>query len=431
MKYIFLLLITFIIYSDSFSQEEEYVNDENLIRNYDHVYIDDIKTVQFHLSGVPFSNPIMNLSNGTSLELVFDDLNDEAYDYTYEIVHCNSDWKKSELTELDYLDGFNNEVITAYEFSSNTLTNYINYRLVIPNRNTRITKSGNYLLHVYEDGDKELPVLTRRFMVAENAMQVLPKLARTGSVSKARTHQEIDFSIVHKGINISNPYTEIKVAILQNGRWDNAITGIKPLFIRDEKLVYDYQGKIVFPAGKEYRNFNIQSLRYKSERISRIIEDKVDKYHVQLFSDKDRSTSSYMFYHDLNGKFLIENDDRNVNNRIGADYAWVHLSLIADQEYEEGSVYLFGGLTDWQIHEDYKLEYNATQRTYSTKILLKQGYYDYTYAYVKGAGSTPNLSELEGDWYETENEYQILVYYRPIGSRYDRLVAMKNLSTNR
>ncbi len=430
MKGIFILTVYIFLGTTVFCQEE-YVNDGNLIRNYDYVYIDDVKTVQFHLAGVPFSNPIINISNGSTLELTFDDLNEEVYDYTYEIIHCNSDWKKSELTELDYLDGFNNERITDYQFSSNTLTNYISYRLVIPNRNTKLTKSGNYLLHIYEDGDKELPVLTRRFMIVENVMQVAPRLARTGSVSKARTHQEIDFSILHKGIDIANPYTEVKVAILQNGRWDNAITGIKPLFVRDEQLVYDYQGKIVFPAGKEYRNFNIQSLLYKTERVSRIIEDKVDKYHVQLFSDKDRSSDSYMYFNDLNGKFLIENDDRNVNDRIGADYAWVHLSLLADQEFEDAEVYLFGALTDWQIQDQYKLSYNAKERIYATKIRLKQGYYDYTYAYVKGAGSTPDLSELEGDWYETENEYQILVYYRPMGSRYDRLVGFSQISSTR
>lgn len=427
-----LFLLTFFVFTlNSLFCQEEYVNDENLIRNYDHVYIDDIKTVQFHLVNIPFSNPIINLTNGSALVLTFDDLNDQAYDYTYEIIHCNSDWTQSELTELDYLNGFNNEVITNYEFSSNTLTNYINYRLVIPNQNTRLTKSGNYLLHIYEDGDKELPVLTRRFMVVENKMQIIPKLARTGSVSKSRTHQEIDFSVNHKGITINNPYTEVKVAVLQNGRWDNAITGVKPLFIREEQLVYDYQGKIIFPAGKEFRNFNIQSLRFKTERVARIVEDKVDKYHIQLFSDKDRSSDSYMFFNDLNGKFLIENDDRAVNGRIGADYAWVHLSLVADQEYEDANVYLFGGLTDWQIHDDFKLEYNAEQRIYTTKVFLKQGYYDYTYAYVRGAGSQPDLSELEGNWYETENEYQILVYYRPIGSRYDRLMAVSTVSSTR
>ena len=381
--------LLFIFLSVTFSfvnlfAQDEYVNDENLIRNHDHVYIDAITTIQFSVLGVPYSQPLLNIGNGSTLELTFDDMSEEAYDYTYEIVHCNADWKPSELSEMEYLDGFNNEYIRQYEFSRNTLTSYINYSLTIPNQNVKITKSGNYLLHVFEDGDKELPVLTRRFMVAENMMQVIPRIARTGKVGQARTHQEIDFSILHKGINIANPYTEVKVAILQNGRWDNAITDLKPLFIKEEQLIYDHQGKVVFPGGKEYRNINIQSLQYRSARVQRIIEDKIDKYHVQLFSDLDRSTQAYIYINDLNGQFIIENDDQNVVDRIGADYAWVHFSIIADTEFEEGDLYLFGKMTDWQIKEKFKLKYNAQQRVYTGKVFLKQGYYDYTYAYVEG-----------------------------------------------
>lgn len=412
-----------------FSQDE-YVPEEDLMRNYDHVYIDGVKTVQFRLYGSPTSYPILNLDGSAILELTFDDLSEEVYDYTYEVVHCNADWTQSELTEMEYLKGFNNEVIRDYEFSINTLTKFINYRLSIPNQNLKITKSGNYLLHIYEDGDKELPVLTRRFMVVESLMQVIPQISRTGMVSDARTHQEIDFAVLHKDISINNPHAEVNVSVLQNGRWDNAITGLKPLFIKPEQLVYDYQGKISFPGGKEYRNFSTQSLKYKTEQVARIIEDKVDKYHIQLFSDIDRSIKPYIFMNDLNGRFFIDNDDRVVNSRLGADYAWVHFSLLADQEFETGSVYLFGALTDWQLKEEYKMTYNEREKIYATKAFLKQGYYDYVYAFKRGAGTATDFSELEGDSYETENRYQILVYYRPLGTRFDRLVGIGEVNSN-
>lgn len=425
------LIILIVTYSiGSLFSQEEYVPEDNLLKDYDYVYIDGIKTVQFGLLGVPYSYPIIGLGNGSALELTFDDLSDEAYDYTYDIIHCNSDWRPSELTEMEYLDGFNNENIRQFEFSRNTLTNYVNYSLLIPNQNTKITKSGNYLLHIYENGDKELPILTRRFMVVDSRMKVIPQLSRTGVVSQARTHQEIDFKVLHKGINISNPYNEVKVTVLQNGRWDNAIVGIKPLFIKDEELIYDYQGKIVFPAGKEFRNMNIQSLTFRTERVQQIVEDKVDKYHVKLFSDEDRSHSSYLFINDLNGQFIIQNNDRNVVHRIGADYAWVHFSLLADQSYENAEVYLYGRLTDWQLNDKYKLKYNSVHKVYNTKIFLKQGYYDYSYAFVKNSNGKPDTSELDGDWYETENDYQILVYYRPIGSRYEQLAAIGELNSS-
>ena len=426
------LIILIVTYStmNSFSQEE-YVSEENQVKNYDYAYIDAIKTIQFGLLGMPYSYPIIGLGNGSALELTFDDLSDEAYDYTYDIIHCNADWMPSELTEMEYLDGFNNENITQYEFSRNTLTSYINYSLLIPNKNTKITKSGNYLLHIYENGDKELPVLTRRFMVVDSRMKVISQLSRTGTVSQARTHQEIDFKVLHKGINISNPYNEVKVTVLQNGRWDNAITGVKPLFIKEEELIYDYQGKIVFPAGKEFRNMNIQSLTFRTERVQQIIEDKVDKYHVKLFSDEDRTHSSYLFINDLNGQFIIQNNDRNVVHRIGADYAWVHFSLLADQSYENAEIYLYGGLTDWRLNDKYKLKYSSINKVYNTKMFLKQGYYDYSYAFVKNKKGEPDTSELDGNWYETENDYQILVYYRPIGSRYDQLAAIGELNSSR
>ncbi len=429
-KLFFILVIVMCFLANLFSQEEYVPNDDDLIRNYDHVYIDGIKTVQFRLYGSLTSYPILNLDGSAILELTFDDLSEEVYDYTYEVVHCNSDWTKSELNEMDYLKGFNNEVIRDYEFSINTLTKFINYSLTIPNQNIKITKSGNYLLHIYEDGDKELPVLTRRFMVVEPLMQVVPELTRTGMVSQARSHQEIDFAVLHKDITINNPHAEVNVAVLQNGRWDNAITGVKPLFVKPEQLVYDYQGKIAFPGGKEYRNFSTQSLKYRTEQVARIVEDKIDKYHVQLFSDIDRSFKPYIFMNDLNGGFMIDNDDRVVNPRLGADYAWVHFSLLADQEYEKGSVYLFGALTDWQLQDKYKMTYNETEKIYATKAFLKQGYYDYEYAFVTGAGAKPDFSELEGNSYETENKYQVLVYYRPMGTRFDRLVAVSEVNSN-
>lgn len=401
-----------------------------LLRDMDYVYIDEVKTVQFHIVGQPLSAPIMQLGS-TVLELSFDDLSEEVYDYTYEIIHCNADWTRSELTEIEYLSGFNNEIIQNYTFSRNTLTNYIHYSLTIPNANTSITKSGNYLLHIYENGDPELPIITRRFMVVENMMQILPQFARVGSVGKALSHHEIDFTVVHKSIQLVNPYSEIKAVVMQNNRWDNAITGLQPLFIKEEQLVYDYQGKINFAAGKEFRNFNTQSLRFRTERVARIIEDPVDKFHVELFSDLDRSLESYVFFNDLNGRYVIQNDDQNVNDRLGADYAWVHFSIQMPQSLENGDLYLFGGLTDWRIQEPFKLQYLDKEQVYVGRAFLKQGYYDYVYAFVPNGSDQPDCSLVEGNSYETENNYQILIYYRPMGGRYDRLAAVTEINSTR
>lgn len=430
-KIFFPLFVTYLFCNIStINAQDEYVKDDNLLRNHDFIYLEDINTVNFYPLNSPLGYPIIALNNGSRLELTFDDLTEDVRDYQYEIIHCNADWQPSQLNEMDYLDGFNMEVITEYEFSFNTLTNYINYRLIFPNQNTKVTKSGNYLMHVFEDGDRELPILTRRFQVAERSMQIVAGLSRTGSVSKGRTHQEIDFIINHKGINISNPHTDVKVVVTQNGRWDNAIKDLKPLFIREEQLVYDFQDKVVFPAGKEFRNFNTQSLQYRTERVARIIEDRVDKYHVELLTEKPRTSTNYSFFNDLNGKYVIENDDDNGSSRIRADYAWVHFSLTKSLPFDDAEVYIFGKMTDWAIQDQFKLRYIEGRKMYRAKVFLKQGYYDYQYAYVKGAGSKPKLGEIEGDWHETENDYHIFVYYRPPGGRYDRLVAVDLLNSN-
>lgn len=428
-----IILFIFVTYlflgiSKNLFSQEEYVDNDDLLRNYDFTYIEDIQTVNFYPLNNPLGYPIIGLKDGGFLELSFDDMSEDVRDYQYEIIHCNSDWKQSELTEMDYLDGFNMELITDYEFSFNTLTNYINYRMTFPNNNVRVTKSGNYLLHIFEDGDRELPIITRRFMVSESRMQIIPRMGRTGSVGKARTHQEVDFSVNHEGINIINPYNDVKVVITQNGRWDNAITGLTPLFIREDLLVYDFQDKIVFEGGKEHRNFNTQTLLYKTERVERIVEDKIDKFHVVLFGEGLRETEAYTFHNDLNGKFIIENDDQRGNANVRGDYAWVHFSL-KTSEFEDQEVYVFGALSEWSIKDQFKMVYDERLKEYKGRAFLKQGFYDYSYAVVDGAGETVQMDITEGNSFETENEYHIYVYYRPVGARYDRLMAVSMLNS--
>ena len=413
----------------SVAQNEEYVDGDPFMVNHDYIYKDHIKSVKFHLKGLMLSYPIIDLNSGATLVLRFDDLEEDISDYYYKIIHCNADWQPSDLNDMDYINGFSSDVINNYDFSFNTLTNYTHYSLELPNQTSQFTKSGNYLLHIYANNDEEDLVLTRRFMVVEPIMRIGAQFKNTGMVSKIRTHQEIDFVVNHKGIRISNPYQEVKMAVLQNGRWDNAITGLKPLFIRENELIYDYQDKIVFPAGKEFRHVSLRSFRYRTDRVARIVEDPVDKIHVQLLKDQSRQFKSYIFNRDANGGFIIENEHETDDN-LQADYAYVHFFLESNFEREDGDIYLFGAMTDWQIQDKFKLEYKPNEEVYYAKVRLKQGFYNYNYAFVRGAGATPDLTEYEGNWYETENDYQILIYHRPPGGRYDRLVAVQSLNSS-
>ncbi len=424
------LLLLLCIAQITLAQDEDYVNDNIPIQYEDFVYQDNIRTVQMKVDGMNNMNPvILPLNGGATVELSFDELTDDVMDYVYKIILCNADWTpNTEMNEMEYLDGFTNERITNYDFSFNTFENYVHYKVTLPNEDIRWTKSGNYLLLVYDEEDEERLILSRRFMVVDQSMRIRSTINRPMNFKIMRTHQEIDFFVNHKGINISNPQIEIKTAILQNGRWDNAIVGLKPLFVKPDELVFDYQNQIIFPAGKEYRYANLTSFRYKTDRVANLIDDKIDGNIVQLMTEQSRAFVPYLFEQDINGNFIINNEHRN-DNDLESDYAWVHFGLEKPLEMEGGDVYLFGALTDWGIHERFRMDYDENLRRYKARIQLKQGFYNYHYVFVKHGTQTVDLEELEGNWHETENNYTILVYYRPFGTRYDQLVAVQTINS--
>lgn len=408
-----LLLLAFFWPGLSFSQDEG-------LRNFDYVYLDYIKSVKFHVQGLVLSMPVLNLNSGAALELSFDDLEGDAKNYTYSVVHCNADWTPSNLIEPEYIDGFTEGDIRDFAYSFKAKTIFTNYRLNFPNNDMRITKSGNYLLKVYENEGRKRLAITRRFMVVEPIVSVIPDVVRPAQVSKGDTHQEIDFRITHKNFEIRNPRQELSVTVLQNGRWDNAITGLQPIFIRQEEQIYDYQDKVVFSAGKEFRYADLRSLRYGSESIE-FIEFIDNQYEVVLRRDEKRNHVRYLEVEDINGNFVIETfDDDDFD--LESDYANVLFSLYSPTELYDQDVYMFGALTDWQLKPEFKMVYNPAVSSYVGKVKLKQGYYNYLYATLPRGAQRPDFEETEGDWFETRNTYTILVYYRPFGDRFDRLI---------
>ena len=455
------IYFTFLLLASSsflFAQDSEV--DQDLIFD-DHVYVDYIESVKLHIPGVVVSYPIINLGRG-SLTLTFDDLEGDSRDYIYSIVHCDADWTPSDLSEMEYVGGFNEERIPAGEFSFNTLTNYTNYSVTFPNEDIRITKSGNYLLKVYDDEDDRFLVLTRRFMVVEPSFSVRGVAFPSSVVSKNRTHQEIDFSVVHKGIDINNPRKEVKVTVLQNGRWDTAIENIPPQYIKGVEIKYEFNDRIVFPASKEFRYVDLRTLQYRTDQV-RGIEEYKDGYDVTLYMDKVRAYSVYQDLRDINGGFVIGNIDNNdgVNvsfsdtdseearanklaalrrqmnlyaesNNLESDYANVLFSLEMNEPFYDKDVYIFGGLTDWKVKEHFKMTYQDVVNAYVADVFLKQGFYNYMYVTVPKKGAkVPDMEELEGNWFETENDYTILVYFRPFGERYDRLMAAYTIDSSR
>ncbi len=388
----------------------------------DRIYDDHIATVKFHVNGLALSNPITDLNGGAPLVLTFDDVGPVERNFYYRIVHCDMDWTASDLADIEYLEGFADDRIFNFNYSFKTVTPYTHYRLALPNNNVRWTKSGNYALLIYDDSSFENLVLSRRFLVVDRRLTIIPRLVRPQQASKIRTHQEIDFVVRYENFPLRAPLQEIKATVLQNNRWDIAKYNIPPLFERPQELIFDYQDKIIFPAGKEFRFFDIRTLRAGSENVAEI-QEYDDGFDVLLFMDKLRNRENYVLRQDINGRFIIETRDQN-NDALASDYANVLFSLDTRRTYPDQDIYLMGALTDWHLQDRYKLIYNEALSAYVTRAFLKQGYYEYQYVMVDKTGPQrrPAIETTEGNWYETENVYTILIYYRPFGGRYDQLL---------
>lgn len=394
----------------------------NFLRYSNHIYLPNIKTVKLEQDKLPLSEPVIDLREATKLKLEFDDLEGDYKDYWYTLVHCDWQWQPSAISQMQYLQGFYENKIPDYSYSFNTLQRYTHYSLVFPNADCRILFSGNYILKVFLNNDQEKLVLTRRLMVVENFVSVNARVHQATDIEQRNYRQEVDFIIKHPNFEIQNPFGDLHAVILQNGRWDNAITGLKPLFLKDHELDYDYDQDNVFISGSEFRNFDIRSLKYETQNVQSVKQDD-EGIDVYLFPDKTKSSSRYSSEYDLNGKYEIRTYDGS-NDQTGGDYATVHFSLLIDTPAANGNFYVFGELTDWNFNREAMLRYNYDKKMYETSLYLKQGYYNYEYVFLKDGSSVGDQSVTEGSHFETQNNYIILVYYRNPGLRYDSIIGI-------
>lgn len=414
------------------SIEIEYFNPTLGLQYKDATYKNSIKTVRLHIKDAGLADPILLLNSRTQLELVFDDLQEDAAYYSYTLLHCTADWQPSDLDPFDYIDGFSQDDITRYDYSIDTKQPFVQYYLTIPNNNMRITKSGNYILKVFDSDDDEKIILTRRFMVFEQGLSIAATLLSPNLNRLVNTHQKLNFSINYGGLNISNPLEELKVFVLQNGRWDNALANLQPVFIRGKELVYNYVDKNLFEAGNEFRFVDFRSFRQFGNRIADVKQlDTVN--HVYVQTDKRRIREERMFrvyYTDKNGKYRIGIHD-GIFTDLGADYAKVHFSLDMPEPLIDGNIYVWGGLTDWYTNTSNQMTYNYKKKVYETTLYLRQGHYDYQYVIAKDGKKALENATIEGNYYSTENDYTILVYYRSFNARYDRLIAVQRLNSRK
>ena len=398
----------------------------NYLRYSNYVYKPGIRTVRLEKPDDELSTPLLELGKGDQLRLSFDDFEGDVKDLHYTFVHCDANWKPSDLLPAQYINGFTDDRISNYAFSFNTLQHYTHYNLLFPTADMQPTLSGNYLLKVYLGSDQDNLIITRIFRVVEPRIDVKANIHRATIVNDRDSKQEVDFSIVYSGYRIDDVYNGLKVVISQNDRMDNAISGLKPRFVKENELVYDYDRENVFNGGNEFRFFDIRTLKFQTERIAAVSFDSLNK--VQLYADDDRSAKRYSIIPDINGKYTVKIREKT-NSDIEADYVLVHFSLPYDFPLTDGNLYIFGQLSEWTFKEECKMKYDLSDRTYKGDVYLKQGYYDYEYAYVKDGTQKADETYVEGNHFETDNDYTIYVYDKPQGSRYDKLIGAKKFNS--
>jgi len=394
----------------------------------DHTYRASIKSVECYNTVKQGSFPIMVLRSNEQLQLAFDDLEGLSRNYYYSLEHCDAQWNSSRLSPAEYLQSFMEDRIIDYSYSSGTVQKYIHYEVKFPNQNMIPKLAGNYLLKVYEDADQNKLIITRRVYITGSAVGIGANFVPSNNVARRLNNQKINFEVSYSGLNVQNPYNDIKVLVMQNGRAETAILNTRPTYIRGTQLQYNDFNINDFAAGNEFRHFDTRTLKLNSEHIARIFKDTANT--VLLLGDESRKQNAYLFQYDINGSYYVINQDGR-DARTDADYAYVFFNFSPAATLPKGEIYLTGRFNNYELSNANKLQYDAARNRYTTQALLKQGVYDYQYVWVDAAIGKADNEPLEGSYFETENDYQILVYYRPPGSRWEELVGYKLINTGR
>ena len=399
------------------------------LRFEDATYDPDVQSVQCYVgSGQPteiFTPPVVPLEQSNRIALEFDLLGGRSRRLTARLVHCNADWTPSALTDLQFLSEINEFNLTDYRTSVGTQVPYFHYKLPVPG----VKISGNFLL-VVQDANTRQPLLSRRLLVYQNLVEVQAQLGLAPGGADRYTMQQIDFGIRYGAYPLVNPAVETKVVLRQNFRWDNAHYNLRPTFVRDADQQLDYQYfnlENAFPALNEFRYMDVRSLRTTGVGVARLDMQAIPRA-VWLLPETTRNGRTYTQYEDADGQRVFENREYG-NGATNADYQWVTFQLKAESR-APGPVYVFGALTDWKLNEDFKLSYDAEQQLYTGRALLKQGYYNYYYVVGQPGGTPPDAAYFEGSYQLTENQYDLLVYYRPPGTRTDLIIGYRPLVVN-
>ena len=390
------------------------------------IYDPNIHSVRLNPYGDQESMAIYKLNSGDKMELHFDDMEArvKSYYYTYQL--CDYNWQPVNLSPFDFIKGFTQQRIGDYRFSSIAYTRYTHYQAVLPDANSIPTRSGNYLVKVFLDGDTSKLAFTRALLVLDSKASVTAQVLQPFTPDTYKTHQHVKFTVNLQGLNTSNASQQIKIVVLQNNRWNLAQGNVLPTFIRNNSLEYSNENTFVFPGGKEWRWLDLRSFSLLSDRVDSANIKRTDIY---VKADIDKSAQRYIYYADLNGKYLVTTFE-NINPYWQGDYANIHFRFVTPDRLPlaDKDIYLIGQMTGYRLNESTKMHFNNEKGMYENSQYLKQGYYSYGYTMVDKNDPSKRV-DVDGNYWETENSYTILVYYKSFTDQADQLIGVSNINT--
>lgn len=389
---------------------------------------ENVKSVWFEKEESRIAYPVMMANSDEQMTLHFDITTGDFGALSYRIIHCNREWNNSDLFSSDYIEGFEENRITSYDASFNTTVSYTHYYLTLPNEDIQFKISGNYIINIYPEGEPDKLLLTRRFYVYEGVTTTGVTFGKPMKPGTTESHQQPEITVSTGSLRINDPYRDVTLSVLQNGRPDRAKMNLIPDFVGNGRLEYNsLSDKTLFPGNNEFRFFDIKTVRQKRQNV-RAIEFFTGNYHVFLLPSEDREFKQYFSSDDFNGKYWIAMEESNTPDR-DADYVYVYFTLPVSAEIRGGSLYVAGAFTDWFYGPQSRMTYSLTKGSYEAVILLKQGWYNYEYVFVADGSDQPSGVHFEGSNYETENDYLILTYFRDPAQRYDRLTGAAVVNT--
>ncbi len=410
-KSFLLQLILLLVFSISIAQiEKEIVPPYN------------IKTVSFVQNG---QNIVPLIRLGDSFQLQFDDLYGNEANYYYFFVHCDYDWKPSQLSKNEFLKGFDELRIQDYTNSFNTLQLYSHYKVQFPNKNSQLLVSGNYMLKILNE-DKEV-VFSRKFILYEELVSVPMQVKRARNVQEVNYKHNLDFSIKSQSILFQSPLNNVKVLLLQNGHLNSGITNVKPMYTIGNDLIYKYDTETQFWAGNEFLFYENKDVRAANNNVG-AIDSNGGVYNAHLYMNNARAQNPYTYYPDANGNFIIKNINAE-NNEVESDYTWVFFTLSAPAYFGKNDIYVNGMFNNFAISPETKMDYNKEKGVYEKALMIKQGFTNFQYVIADKSGKIDNTNAVDGNFYQTENNYFALVYYRENNQRFDRVIGKGTASS--